>query len=69
MIEDAHAMSLDFDFEGSVLPGVERYFRSFGAELRPVYRVLKLVSPWAFFVWHGYRYWTKHRRREWVWYD
>ncbi len=29
------------DFEGSMIPGVERYFRSFGAELTPFYNVTK----------------------------
>ena len=29
------------DFEGSMIPGVERYFRSFGAELIPFYNVTK----------------------------
>ena len=48
MIDDAHAMGLDFDFEGSVLPGVERFFRSLGGQLRPLYRVLKFPSPIAY---------------------
>ena len=69
MIADAHAMGLDFHFEGSVLPGVERFFRSLGGELRPFYRMLKFPLPRAYLVWHGYHYWTRHRRRPWVWHD
>jgi hypothetical protein len=69
MIEAAHRMGLDFDFEGSVLPGVERFFRSLGGELLPLYRVLKFPSPLAYLIWHGYGYWTKHRPRQWVWHD
>jgi hypothetical protein len=69
MIEAAHARGLDFDFEGSTLPGVERFFRSFGGELRPLHRVLKFPSLLAYLTWHAYHYWTGHRRRRWVLYD
>ncbi|MBS1652449.1 MAG: GNAT family N-acetyltransferase [Bacteroidetes bacterium] len=31
-----------FDFEGSMLPEVERYFRDFGGELTPYFRVKKI---------------------------
>ena len=65
MIEDAHSMRLDFDFEGSVLPGVERFFRSWGGELCPLYRLVKLRSILPFAVWQGYRYWSRHRRAAW----
>jgi hypothetical protein len=30
-----------FDFEGSMIPSVEKFFRSFGGELRPYYSVNK----------------------------
>ena len=66
MIENAHAMNLDFDFEGSILPGVERFFRSFGAEMRPLYRVVKLPSWRAFVTWQAYHYFSKHRKRQWL---
>ena len=33
-----------YDFEGSMLPGVERFFRSFGGDLVPYYAVGK--APW-----------------------
>jgi len=69
MIEDAHAMGLDFDFEGSILPGVEGFFRSLGGELRPVFRVVKFPSPLLCVGWQVYRYFTRHGRREWVWYE
>jgi hypothetical protein len=69
MIRDTHAMGLDFDFEGSVLPGVELFMRRFGGELRRSYRVVKLPSLRAYLVWQAYRYWTGHRLRSWVWHD
>ena len=53
MISDAHEMGLDFDFEGSVLPGVDRFFRGWGGELRTMIRVLKVPSPLTYMVWKG----------------
>lgn len=29
------------DFEGSMIPGIERYFRSFGGQLTPYYNIIK----------------------------
>lgn len=69
MLRDAHAAGLDFDFEGSVLPGVEGFMRSFGGELRPLYRALKFPSPVAFLIWQARQYWSNHRRRWWLSYD
>ena len=66
MIQDAHAQGLDFDFEGSVLPGVEGFFRSLGGELRPLYRVVKLPSLVSYLIWSGYRYLKGHRKRAWI---
>lgn len=34
-----------FDFEGSMLPGVEKFFRSFGPELIPYYTINKAILP------------------------
>jgi len=34
-----------FDFEGSMVPAIERYFRGFGGELVPYYRVNKAKLP------------------------
>ena len=34
-----------FDFEGSVVPAIERYFRGFGGELTPYYTVNKAWLP------------------------
>lgn len=34
----------NFDFEGSMLPGVEKYFRGFNAELREYHRIYKANS-------------------------
>lgn len=67
MVDDAHQMGLDFDFEGSTLPGVERFFRSFGGELRGSYRVVKIPSLTASLLWQGHRWWTRHRKRSWIW--
>jgi hypothetical protein len=69
MIHDAHQLGLDFDFEGSVLPGVERFFRELGGELRPTHRVIKIPALAPSLIWHAYRYWTRHRNRPWVWHD
>jgi hypothetical protein len=44
MIDDARAEGRDFDFEGSLLIGVERFFRGFGAELVPLVRVSRPKS-------------------------
>src|SRR5262249_11872295 len=68
MIRDAHGRGLDFDFEGSALPGVERFMRSFGGELRPMARVVKICSPVTFAVWQTHRYLTRHRK-PWIWVD
>jgi hypothetical protein len=34
-----------FDFEGSVIPAIEKYFRGFGGKLTPYYRVNKAWLP------------------------
>jgi hypothetical protein len=68
MIGEAHRRDLDFDFEGSALPGVERFMRSFGGELRPMTRVVKIKSPLVFALWQTHRYFTRHCR-SWVWVD
>ena len=34
-----------FDFEGSVIPAIERYFRGFGGELTPYFTVNKALLP------------------------
>ena len=68
MIREAHGRGLDFDFEGSVIPGVERFMRSFGGELRPMCRVVKIRSPLTFCLWQAHRYLTQHRR-PWRWVD
>lgn len=55
MIEDAHGQDLDFDFEGSVVPGVEGFFRGWGGELRTRYRLTKARSTRARLQWAAYR--------------
>jgi hypothetical protein len=62
MIDDALARGLDFDFEGSILHGVERFFRAWGGTLQPTYRFIKIASPAAFALWQAYRFWSIHRR-------
>ena len=34
-----------FDFEGSMVPQIERYFRGFGGKLTPYYRINKAKLP------------------------
>ena len=65
IILDAHERGLTFDFEGSVLPGVEPYFRGWGGVCRPKYRVVKARRPWAYAAWCSRRYWTGHRKKAW----
>lgn len=36
-----------FDFEGSVIPGIEQFFRSFGAELTPYFQVSRAKYGWV----------------------
>lgn len=38
--------AIEFDFEGSVVPEIEEYFRSFGGELTPYYTVQGGKWPW-----------------------
>jgi len=45
-IQRARELGLEvFDFEGSMVPGIERYFRSFGGDLMPLCRVVKAPLP------------------------
>ena len=62
MINDSLARGLDFDFEGSMLHGVERFFRAWGGLPRPTYRFIKIGSPAAFACWQTYRFFNLHRR-------
>lgn len=43
-IEMAHEMKLTYDFEGSMLENVERYFRAFGAVQKPYFKISKYNS-------------------------
>lgn len=43
----AHEAQLDFNFEGSMLVGVERFFRSFGGKLTPVFTLQKSKFPYS----------------------
>ncbi len=40
-LQSAHQKGVRFNFEGSMLAGVERFFRSFGGELAPVFTIEK----------------------------
>lgn len=45
-IKYAKSMGLNsFDFEGSMVPQIERYFRGFGGRLTPYYRINKAKLP------------------------
>jgi hypothetical protein len=53
MIEDAVGRGLGFDFEGSMLPGVEPFFRGWGGEIRHNLRQMRfsssvLTALWTF---------------------
>ena len=65
MILDAHARGLTFDFEGSVIPGVERFFRGWGGRCVPKYRAVKIRRCWTYAAWALHRYWTGHRKKRW----
>jgi len=43
-IQFAAGVTRSFDFEGSMLPGVERFFRSFGARQKPYFHITKTNS-------------------------
>lgn len=67
MITDAHEMGLDFDFEGSSLPGVERFFRGWGGQLLQGTRFVKIPSFHTYVLWTAADYVKRGRhRREWV---
>jgi hypothetical protein len=44
-IKLASEKGLAFNFEGSMIPGVERFFRSFGGGLTPVFYISKRKFP------------------------
>jgi len=55
-----HAQSLKlrtFDFEGSMMPEIEKYFRGFGGKLTPFYRVNKAAIPLEMILKLVYRQW------------
>jgi CelD/BcsL family acetyltransferase involved in cellulose biosynthesis len=60
MIRDTHAQGRNFDFEGSTIPGIEYFFRSWGGQLRHRLRVVKLTSPILYTIWHAHRYVTRY---------
>ena len=45
-IRAVSGISASFDFEGSMIPGVERVFRSFGAIQKPYFTISKGNRPW-----------------------
>lgn len=42
---DAVEQERDFDFEGSMIPGVEKFFRSFGGDQVPYHQITKVTNP------------------------
>jgi hypothetical protein len=66
MIDDALSMGLDFDFEGSSLMGVERFYRGFGGEMRPCFRATKIPSKVVYLGLKTHKYLTMHKKRGWV---
>lgn len=47
-LQKAHEQKLSFNFEGSMIPGVERFFRSFGAIQTPVFTLQKSSFPYKY---------------------
>ncbi len=47
-LQKAHELQLSFNFEGSMLQGVERFFRSFGAIQTPVFTLEKKSFPYQY---------------------
>ena len=45
-IREVSNLAASFDFEGSMIPGVERVFRSFGAIQKPYFTISKGNRPW-----------------------
>lgn len=41
VIGDLHGATRIFDFEGSIDPGIERFYRSFGARQTPYFEVTR----------------------------
>ncbi len=66
MIQDALDMGLDFDFEGSSLMGVERFYRGWGGELKPCFRAIKVPSKAAYLGFKTHKYLTMHRKKGWI---
>ena len=44
-----------FDFEGSVIPAIEKYFRGFGGQLKPYFSVNKAWLPLEMALKFGWR--------------
>ena len=61
-IQFASTVTRSFDFEGSMIPGVERFFRSFGARQTPYFRVTK-VNSLAFRIRRDMRSWRQMFRK------
>lgn len=47
LIEDLYGKTAAFDFEGSMDPGIEQFFRSFGATQTPIHCVYRSRLPFA----------------------
>lgn len=47
-LQKAHELQLAFNFEGSMLTGVERFFRSFGTQLTPIFTIEKKSFPFKY---------------------
>lgn len=44
-IQFASTVTQSFDFEGSMVEGIERFFRGFGARQKPYFRISKFSNP------------------------
>lgn len=50
-IKYAAKVSSYFDFEGSMIPGIESFFRGFGGEAKIYFRISKGSKPFNFLLW------------------
>lgn len=60
-IQFAATVTRTFDFEGSMSPPIERFFRAFGARQKPYFRVTKTNSFWLGLGNGGLDWWRRNR--------
>lgn len=58
-IKFSSTVTNSFDLEGSMVEGIERFFRGFGAKQKEYFRIMKFSSIWLSLMYHFKRYYTK----------